>query len=722
MSTRAANSINEKDESACQERAAAFTLALLQAFLRTGYYMQDHPESLKSKDGLYERFKSLVADRGEIAFLVREEHGKRSISIEGLTEQPLRLFDIMSRGMAETYLPRFVQFLERKELICLSLNNAMEEDEFLRFVDIMSEPAYSDMKGTSAKDQFVDILKQRQVHHLSFLFDEDFITSRSGVPWRTRMALSRMKKDIHLLPILRNLTGTELRAVKLQILTDIIRPLTAAELVYSVLINLDLATSPLLREEDAEEALFALTQDKLLLAVGALLIRDLLASGGGFPEHITAEKKERMITSLCERLAVCREPLAAALLENLFDKGLITLEMLPESLRAKVLTVKRMATYLLEPERFLRSFDGTTDPAAYFERGRIIAGFVPLLIECGRIVEAVAIGELLKKHSEEQTDRGVRARQIRAELAISSTPAVAATLFLNASKEVRTLLGRLFLVFGHAAISHLLRILIESDDPWRSKQAAETVVALGDKGLASLLTSLQSNLLGSISLPVVLHILSEQTSATYRHESECVLISYFKDPELAIRREAMAGLCRLNPVGRFAEFSERLAETDLRIKKIAISGIGRSGDPRGFEVLRSLVEKTESICSGDDLELAAGAIEALGMLMVSCPPLCPKIRSYFAALVDRFCSVSRWQRLVGGVKAYPVSLVLALTETLGARHVQDTSGSLSKLSSHHHPDVAKRAAHLYSKQQAEKNDGEYGFARPVTTTPVSVAG
>jgi hypothetical protein len=38
-------------------RLAEFLLALIQAFLRTGYYTPDHPESQKAKVGLYENFQ-----------------------------------------------------------------------------------------------------------------------------------------------------------------------------------------------------------------------------------------------------------------------------------------------------------------------------------------------------------------------------------------------------------------------------------------------------------------------------------------------------------------------------------------------------------------------------------------------------------------------------------------------------------------------------------------
>ncbi len=66
-------------------KLAEFLLALIQAFLRTGYYTPDHPESQKAKVGLYENFQGLFSQRDELTFLVREELEGKNILIEGVS-------------------------------------------------------------------------------------------------------------------------------------------------------------------------------------------------------------------------------------------------------------------------------------------------------------------------------------------------------------------------------------------------------------------------------------------------------------------------------------------------------------------------------------------------------------------------------------------------------------------------------------------------------------
>lgn len=149
------------------EDVGEFALSLIQAFLRTGYYLPEHPESQRAKTGLFERFAALARPQGEVAFILREDGGQPVVSIEGAHPKPLRLKDVMIRGMADTYNPRFVRFLERKELVSLSLLAAMSREEFSRFVDVMSEPSLTVMHEAGSRDGFVAALQERGISNIS---------------------------------------------------------------------------------------------------------------------------------------------------------------------------------------------------------------------------------------------------------------------------------------------------------------------------------------------------------------------------------------------------------------------------------------------------------------------------------------------------------------------------------------------------------------------------
>ena len=128
------------------ENLSEFIVSLIQALLRTGYYTPEHPQSKKAKEGLYSMFQELDLQKGELTLIVRETAEKKHMFLEGSHSKPLDLPTLMPRGMAELYDEKLMLFLERKELISLTLKQKMEREEFYNFIDIMSEPILTDIQ------------------------------------------------------------------------------------------------------------------------------------------------------------------------------------------------------------------------------------------------------------------------------------------------------------------------------------------------------------------------------------------------------------------------------------------------------------------------------------------------------------------------------------------------------------------------------------------------
>src|SRR5512139_155281 len=93
-----------------QARLTDFVLHLIQAFLRTGYYTPDHPESKKAKEGLYNEFKNLFKLDEELTFFVREDQEGPEILVEGVLPEMQKLSRMMIKGMGELYVPKFAKF------------------------------------------------------------------------------------------------------------------------------------------------------------------------------------------------------------------------------------------------------------------------------------------------------------------------------------------------------------------------------------------------------------------------------------------------------------------------------------------------------------------------------------------------------------------------------------------------------------------------------------
>jgi hypothetical protein len=190
-----------------QSKLNDFVLHLIQAFLRTGYYTPDHPESKKAKEGLYQLFKNLFESEDELTFLVREEPEKQEIFVEGILPETQRLSRMMMRGMGELYVPRFAKYLERKDLISLTLKSRMTQPEFTQFVDIMSEPSLVDTRRKQDQDRFAQTLYSRGIFNISYIFNEELLAPDREMPWRARLTLSRMRKDLRMTPQFQKMVG-----------------------------------------------------------------------------------------------------------------------------------------------------------------------------------------------------------------------------------------------------------------------------------------------------------------------------------------------------------------------------------------------------------------------------------------------------------------------------------------------------------------------------------
>jgi HEAT repeat protein len=686
-------------EAARLEQTGEFILHLIQAFLRTGYYLSDHPEARKAKAGLYEKFAAITGGAGEITFLIKEEAGQKNIFIEGLGEHPLRLFDLMTRGMAETYNPRFIHFLDRKELLSLSLLARMDAEEFSGFVDVMSEPSLTDMEDLNAKEQFVAELRERRVCNLSFVFREDLIPRRHGLPWRTMMALSRLKKDIHMLPIFRKLSEMDFHRVKLQTLADILRPLAVPELIYSFLLHIDLAVSPNLSEEDGENGVFSVVSEPVLIAVGRHFLDDASGKGTGFPEHVTGEKKARLLAKTCQRLNHSHEPQAIELVERMFNLGLIALEELHPQLRERVLALKWMTNYLHDPARYHHALDETGAAEQYEPRGRTLAKIIPYLIERNRTDAAITIVLLFSEQSREGSPRAASALRLLDAIAAGPSLAAGAKEFLVAPKETRTDIGHFFILMGKAAIPHLLAIFSETGDIWRRKQAVEILIALGNDAALTLMGELEQDKLPADSIPPVLRLLGGTTDEELIPAVISIMEKQVDNPHPPVRAEALAALCRLHPMDHFDLFRRNLADADLKVRKYAIRGIGLAGDARALRLLTVIIEKPGKSGSAEDWPQAMIAIDALGLLIDICPAVRMEANRFLALLVDQAAPHGAWKKLISASSAFPEPALLALTETIGRKGGEETGEMLVRLAGHQNRHVAERAEELFRQRE-----------------------
>ncbi len=572
--------------SASHEALADFILSFVQALLRTGYYLSDHPEAQKAKVGLYQRFRSLFQGRHELTFMLQDSGGAGGVLVEGALPEPQRLSALMAAGMAEVYATRLAQFLERKQLVSLTLKERMAEAEFSHFVDALSEPAAAVLDG-AAKDQFLKHLKDRGISHFSLVFREDLLREDRRLPWRVQLAIARLQKDLHGIPMFQRMDAAGLKKVRQQVLHDVLRPITRADLLAAILVNSDLAESAEVSAQDIEHEIVDFVPAPLLIPTA----RAALEGHAESADAAGSDRRKRALVRLALRARDSQVPQALGLFRELFDKGFVTLERLPPELRTQIEREQATDRYLAKGAAFRGALEIESEPLAYERKARFVLDLFPELLRRSLLDEVLVLLTLLRGHSALGGPRAEVASRLLDEVTRGPVAGQLKQRFLTGHKEDRVALGPIYRLLGEAMEAQLLEILREAADPWVRKNACEELLHQGPKTKNAILAELARGTFSAKSLAELLMVFGEVGDDS--PEIVQTLRAYLRHAEPHVREEAAWSLCRLLGVAEEEAFLLLLEDPDLGVKKRALRCLRTVKSRRAFERVVALLARAE---------------------------------------------------------------------------------------------------------------------------------
>lgn len=220
-------------------------LLLIQAFLKTGYYQPGHPETDKALAGLYEAVTALFSRHPEITFLANVRDEGPEILVGGVAHDYLTMSRVMPRNMADMFLPKLADFFRRKRLSSFSLRSGISRHEFDCFVDIMTRSGWLEDSRIDVCERMTKALVEKQVINVSVVFLDDLVGQGRKLPWRVVATLSRLKRDLNMLPLYRHVDAKVIRQVRRQVFQEVVAPLRDPTLIRDLLINLDLIVEKL---------------------------------------------------------------------------------------------------------------------------------------------------------------------------------------------------------------------------------------------------------------------------------------------------------------------------------------------------------------------------------------------------------------------------------------------------------------------------------------------
>jgi hypothetical protein len=574
-----------------QAKLNDFVLHLIQAFLRTGYYTPDHPESKRAKEGLYQQFKNLFEHDDELTFLAREEQERQEVFVEGILPEAQKLSRMMIKGMGELYVPKFVNYLERKDLISLTLKSRMSQMEFTRFVDIMSDPSLVDFHRKQDKERFVQTLYGQGIFNISFVFNEELLAPDREIPWRAHIMLSRMKKDLKMIPYFQKMSGQELQEIRKRLIQDGLRPIRQSDLLCAVLRNSDLAATVEHPEEIIEAEIIFSIRKQSLVSTSKIFLREHLTLKQLQKGDAFERKSDRLLRKISDRLGEVGTKEAEDLLEEFFRHGLITLDDLTPGLKEKILLERLTDKFLNYTDQFFQKLNQAKDKETFHTVAHSFVKMIPELIKRDRYQEILRIIETLEHHFKQKMMWALLAGQVLEEIGHGEIPHLLEEKFLTAKKEIRTAIIPIFTSLEIGSVTPLLNILKKSEDQWVRKNACEALIQIGPIAAAHLLKELEAEHISIETTCDILRVIGEIKSPQWNAPFTKVLSRFISHEHPKLREQAIHTLYQIGGPEGEGIFLSNLDDPDLDVRKRTIWCLGMVKSVKGIEKMMGILRQ-----------------------------------------------------------------------------------------------------------------------------------
>jgi hypothetical protein len=668
-----------------------FTLQFVRAVTKSSYYTAEHQEAGKAKLGIYAAFRELVGDRPEGTFYARKMGERFSILVYGIFQEPTDLAQAMLRETSEIYVPKLSHYFEANGLLSISFKPALTEDEFHQFVDMLASPSGA---APGSTDTIVHRLARNRIHNISVVVMEDRIAGR-GLSWRVEMALTRLKKDLSVIPLYEHLGDEERREVRLQVFRDVLRPLRQVNLVRELLENCDRIVEEV--EEFSEDQLVEI-EAQVLASVREGVLPDLLE---GLAEDVAEAKRENAeemdrLLRLTRRVASQLTPEQAKSLEDAFrtllEEKVLGLEELPAFLQRKYRVEQDAAIFLKLEERILRRLDRESSADNYQVLLEFLESIFTELIARADPSPTLAIVDRVSEHRVLEPPFGERpmlAAVWLENVVYSSLSEELVRELSQADKLKRELLLELCRRLGDETVPILFRALSGCESVPTRNAIVGVLADLKFASRAFLRGELRKQDLPADYLLELLRLLGSVG------DEDCadLLAPALDHDDAPIRIEALGALSNLDPPHGEERILSALSDTDSKVRETALKTLFDRGStaPAFFAFCgRVLAEPDESQQEMALLICSRLAIYERGKHRGTCVAL---LRS---ALGDVGKAGGGWWSSIKRSVASESELVpvkIAACQALGRLGAAEASEALEQLGRHANPALKRAAQH-----------------------------
>jgi hypothetical protein len=557
---------------------AKLALALVQAMLRTGYYAADHPEAKKAMKGLYAQFTGIVDERAGLTFSLLEKKDRTEITIDGFSTIPLPLHEVLIKGSADLYTPKFLDFFNRWKLLSFSIRPDTTAKEFDKFVELMSQPP-SGGPIKEANERLTQALIDNDIINISIVFRHELIGKERRLPWRVRMALTRLRRDLRVLPLYKRATKEQMRRIKLQIIDDTIRPIRTPVLLKDFLINYDLiaANIAVLEESQVAREILANLGEEMLVSTAHQIIEDLKKLGEEDRPAPTGEAASAVITRCVGVLRDAADQLCAIgsvldhdFLEALVQQKVLAPEQLPVEVQRAIETRRLANAFVQRKDDYLKYL---RNPGANRATKKLVATICRITPDLLRRSEYGPVVEILAVVNEGRTvGRTARFFEQVAGLLQKGLQSEATIGYLlgdlrRQDKEQRTRLVEVLGFIGEAVAPGLVSVYEQSDDKSLRLSAFDAMQKIGAKALHPFLPTVPKI---ETDWAIVRHIITEVAELGDPALAQpLVALLYHENPH--VRHSCLTALFKLQGANAEEHFLHALHDTEAEVRQTAVS-------------------------------------------------------------------------------------------------------------------------------------------------------
>lgn len=517
---------------------SSFVLSLIQALLKTGYYTPKHPEAQKARSGLHETLQRLLRGRGEISFVAVAESGRQEVYVGGIGDEPMLLSNFMIRSMAEMFTPKFIEYFEKKNLSSFSIKAGISKAEFEKFIDIMTESPLHEDTGINLRDKLAMDLLKNDILLVSTVFHVDLVGKGRKLPWRVEISLSRLRRDLNMIPMYRNLSEEKRQEIRRMVFEDIMRPLKEPVLIKEMLLNLDLIRRNIMgfEPDELEVNLIGHIDTKAL----PVILRDLLQNISDVKrsfenvDDVTLLLKLEYLRSITKKVAdkflgqdMCDEDILLGLVRN----RVLSVDDIPPAFRQKIKDHLAFDRFMEIPEDFFKEIEEARDPVEVRSRIRVLFGFLPALFRAGRYGEIL---QIFLMAGAKGIDFKLREEPGLVDRICEAAYGKAAEGSKESQVELLNVLSSLKLLGAYVMIS-----LLDNDSRFVRRQVIE-MLPKKDSGMTPFLVEMYDRKSSPHFARNALKVLSSMGASG--PDVKRIFSSGLKHPEPHVRKEAVQGM------------------------------------------------------------------------------------------------------------------------------------------------------------------------------------